>query len=275
MPERTTPERTMAGLLALMAALRTPGRGCPWDLAQDFATIAPYTVEEAYEVADAIARADMPALEDELGDLLFQVVFHARMAEEAGAFSFADVVAGIVDKMVRRHPHVFGDRAVAPEAVGALWEGIKAQERAERRARDGEPAAEAGTLGGIARTLPALVRAQKLSRRAADTGFDWTDAADVLAKVREETAEAEAALAEGPPEAVAEEVGDLLFAVANLARHARVDPEQALAAANAKFARRFAAMEAMIAAGGKRLAEVDLPAMEAAWAAVKAGERGA
>ncbi len=262
------PERTIEGLIALMAALRTPGSGCPWDLAQSFSTIAPYTVEEAYEVADAIARDDRADLREELGDLLFQVVFHARMAEEEGAFAFADVVAGLVDKMVRRHPHVFGAHPVAPEAVGALWEGIKAAERAQK------PRPDPGTLGGIAHALPALVRADKLSRRAAGTGFDWPEAPEVLAKVREETAEVEEALASGNPEAVAEEIGDLLFAVANLARHARVDPEQALAAANAKFARRFAGMEARIAATGRTLAAVDLATMEAAWDAQKRAERG-
>ncbi|MFE1602083.1 nucleoside triphosphate pyrophosphohydrolase [Methylobacterium sp. ID0610] len=253
-------------LLAIMARLRDPETGCPWDLKQDFSSIVPYTIEEAYEVADAVDRRDMEDLRDELGDLLFQVVFQARLAEEAGAFRFDDVAAAIADKMVRRHPHIFGEaRDLDPEAVKAQWAVIKAQERA----RKGEPA---GTLAGVPLALPALTRAEKISTKAAAVGFDWPDAAQVVAKVREETEEVADALAAGDAEAVAEEIGDLLFSVANLARHARVDPEEALRRANEKFRRRFEAMEVRVRAGGRSLPEAGLAAMEEAWAAVKREE---
>ncbi len=237
-------------LVAIMARLRDPVAGCAWDCAQNFATIAPYTIEEAHEVADAITRGDMGDLKDELGDLLLQVVFHSRMAEEAGHFALADVAGAICDKMERRHPHIFGD-ARAP----ADWESLKAAERREKTT--------GGALDGIALGLPALMRAHKLQKRAARTGFDWPDAQGPRAKILEEIAEVDDAL----PQAREEEVGDLLFAVVNWARHLDIDPESALRAANAKFERRFAAMEAD---AGHAFAAMDLPAKEALWQAVKA-----
>jgi ATP diphosphatase len=264
-------------LLALMATLRNPEVGCSWDVAQDFAGIAPYTVQEAYEVADAIARGDMADLRDELGDLLLQVVFHARIAEEAGHFAFPDVVAAVVGKMVRRHPHVFeadgtllpaGSPRRDPEAVARQWEAIKAQERRSK------PTREASALAGIPLALPALTRAEKLSARAATYGFDWPDPEQVVLKVREEIDEVADAMANGTPEAVAEEVGDLLFSVANLARHLGIDPEYSLSKGNMKFERRFDAMAATLAADGRNLSDSDLDAMEAAWRAVKVAERG-
>ena len=249
-------------LLEIMRSLRDPDGGCPWDLEQDFSTIAPYTVEEAYEVLDAIQRDDMPGLAGELGDLLLQVVFHAQMAEEAGHFTFVDVVAAINDKMIRRHPHVFGD-AEARDAgqVEGSWERIKAAERA----RDDDRSA----LAGIALALPALKRAHKLGKRAAVVGFDWPDARGPADKLREELEEVAEAEAKGDPAAIAEEVGDLLFAAANLARHLKVDPEAALAAANAKFERRFRAVEAELSARGDRLQDLPLETLEAAWQTVK------
>jgi MazG family protein len=249
-------------LLEIMAALRNPEGGCPWDLEQDFSTIAPYTIEEAYEVADAIARDDMQELRGELGDLLLQVVFHARMAEEAGHFDFEDVARTINDKMLRRHPHVFGD-AEARDAgqVEGSWERIKAEERANH--------ADESTLAGIALALPALKRAQKLGKRAATVGFDWPDAIGPAEKVREELEEIADAVDDGDPAAVAEEIGDLLFAVANLARHHKVDPEAALAAANAKFERRFRAVEAALAARGLRMTDLGIDMLEEEWQAVK------
>lgn len=266
-------------LLRLMATLRDPEIGCPWDVAQTPASIVPYTLEEAYEVADAVEAGDPAALCDELGDLLFQVVFQARMAEEAGRFGFADVVAGIVAKMVRRHPHVFaadglplppGARPRDSRAVERQWAAIKAAERA------GRPEPEAAPLGGIARALPALTRAHKLSTRAAGYGFDWPDAAQVLAKVREEIDEVEEAMAAGQSEAnrgkIREELGDLLFSVANLARHLGIDPEYSLREGNIKFERRFTAMAAILSDQGTALEASDLPAMEAAWQAVKRAE---
>ncbi len=246
-------------LLDVMAALRDPEHGCPWDRTQSFATIAPYTIEEAYEVADAIARGDLAGLKDELGDLLFQVVYHTRMAEEAGQFGFADVARAIADKMVRRHPHVFGD------AAPTSWEG---QKEAEREAR-----AETGTLADVPLALPALTRAAKLTARVARVGFDWPDAASVLEKLDEEIAEVRAELPAADPARLADEVGDLLFVLANLARKLDLDPEACLRQANAKFTRRFEAMERAAAASGRTLSEMDLPAMEAEWQAVKRGER--
>lgn len=264
------PEAALSRLLGLMAALRTPVTGCPWDLEQTFATVAPFTLEEAYEVVDAIERGDLEDLKDELGDLLLQVVFHARMAEEAGAFAFADVAETIGAKLLRRHPHVFGDRAAHDAgAVRAVWEDVKRAERAARTGQ-GEPPR---TLDGITVALPALVRADKISRKAAAVGFDWPEAAAVMAKVREEAAEVEEALLGGDPDAVSEEIGDLLFSVANLARHAGVDPETALRRANAKFVRRFNAMEDRLVAEGRTLPGTLLAVMEEAWAAVKRGER--
>jgi ATP diphosphatase len=255
-------------LLAIMARLRDPARGCPWDLQQDFASIAPYTIEEAYEVADAIARGDMDDLRDELGDLLLQVVYHARLAEEAGAFGFADVARGIADKMVRRHPHVFGaegrDKTAADQTRD--WEAIKAAERAAR------PAA-ASALDGVALGLPALTRAVKLQDRAARVGFDWPDAGAVLDKIAEETAELVEAASAGDAARVAEEYGDLMFVMANLARHLRLDPEAALRAANAKFGRRFGEVEAALRRDGRTPDQSDLAEMDALWNAAKAAQR--
>jgi len=263
------PSRDIARLIEIMAALRTPGTGCPWDLEQDFSTIAPYTLEEAYEVADAIARGDLKHLKDELGDLLLQVVFHARMAEEEGAFDFGDVVEGITAKLIRRHPHVFADeQGRTAEAVKGLWERIKAEEKAER----GE-AAETGALAGVPVALPALTRALKLQDKAGRVGFDWNDPRAVLAKIREEADEIEAEL--DRREAAAAEVGDLLFAVVNLARHLGADPEGVLRATNVKFERRFAAIEKALAARGKRPQDASLEEMDTLWDAAKAAEKAA
>ncbi len=241
-------------LLAIMAQLRNPEGGCPWDLEQDFATIAPYTIEEAYEVVDAITRADLESLKDELGDLLFQVVFHARMAEERGAFAFADVTRTISDKMVRRHPHVFGAAEVAnSEAQTVAWEAHKAAERAAAKAA-GRPA---GTLDGVALALPALMRAIKLQNRAARVGFDWPSLAPVFDKLQEELGEVEAEIAAGsPPDRLEDEIGDVLFVVANIARHLKVDPEAALRRTNAKFERRFRKIEERLASMGKMPSEI-------------------
>ncbi len=261
------PSRDIGRLLELMGRLRTPRTGCTWDLAQTFESIAPYTVEEAYEVADAIARGAIGDLRDELGDLLLQVVFHARMAEEQGAFDFGDVVMAITEKLIRRHPHVFGAaQGLSPEAVKGLWEEIKAQERAAK-----DPAPHDGVLAGVPLALPALTRAEKLQSRAAMFGFDWNDVRAVLAKVREEADEIEAVLPNGPERA--EEIGDLLFAVANLARHAGVDPEAALRAANGKFERRFAFIERALSDRGQPLREASLSEMDALWEAAKESER--
>ncbi|MBT8077179.1 MAG: nucleoside triphosphate pyrophosphohydrolase [Gammaproteobacteria bacterium] len=249
-------------LLEIMVALRDPQAGCPWDQQQDFSSIAPYTIEEAYEVADAIAREDLPGLRDELGDLLFQVVFHARMAEEIGAFDFAAVAAGICDKMLRRHPHVFGDaeqRAAGP--VAGSWERIKSEERA----RSAATVATASAVDGIAVALPALKRAQKLGKRAAAAGFDWPDSAGPRAKIDEEIAELEEACEGGDAAAISEEFGDLLFACVNLARHLEIDAEQALAAANRKFEARFRDMEERIRASGRDPVTLDLESLEAEW----------
>lgn len=252
-----------------MAALRTPGSGCPWDLEQSFETIAPYTLEEAYEVADAIARGDLDHLKDELGDLLLQVVFHARMAEEQGAFDFGGVVESITTKLIRRHPHVFADEhGQTAEAVKGLWERIKAEEKAER----GESPAE-GALAGVPVALPALTRALKLQNKAGRVGFDWNDPRAVLAKIREEADEIEAALDGGERTDAAAEVGDLLFAVVNLARHLEADPEGILRATNLKFERRFAAIERALAARGKSPKESTLAEMDALWDEAKAAER--
>jgi ATP diphosphatase len=253
-------------LCAIMARLRDPVAGCPWDIVQDFSTIAPYTIEEAYEVADAIARQDMAGLRDELGDLLLQVVYHSRMAEEAGHFAFADVVRAISDKMVRRHPHVFGSesRDKTPEEQTRDWERLKATERAA----DG-----ASALDGVAAGLPALTRAVKLQNRAARVGFDWPDATAVLDKIAEETAELVEAQQAGDADRLAEEYGDLMFVMANLARHLRLDPESCLRAANAKFTRRFHAIEAALARQGRSPAQSDLTEMDALWNAAKRAER--
>jgi len=264
----------VATLLRIMARLRDPQGGCPWDLQQDFSSIAPYTIEEAYEVADAIDRNDLAGLKDELGDLLLQVVFHAQMASEQGAFAFADVVAAISTKLLRRHPHVFGDaRADDAGQVVENWEQIKQRERAD--AGDTDDSA----LAGIARGLPEWQRALKLQKRAARTGFDWPDVAPVLDKLREEVdevqAEFESAAHPGSHARLEDEIGDLLFVCANLARHARVDPGSALRRANLKFERRFRAMEALAAARGQVMSALDLEQQEALWQAVKRGEQDA
>ncbi|MCB4821658.1 nucleoside triphosphate pyrophosphohydrolase [Roseicella aerolata] len=264
-PESSPPGAALLRLLATMARLRDPVGGCPWDQVQSFATIAPYTIEEAYEVADAIRRGDRAALLDELGDLLFQVVYHARMAEEEGSFSFADVADFIHRKMVLRHPHVFGGATArsAEEQTGA-WEAQKATERAART--------ETGTLAGIPSGLPALTRANKLARRAAQVGFDWPDAGAVLDKLEEEAAELRAELPAADPARLADEVGDLFFVLANLARKLDLDPEECLRAANAKFERRFNGVEHRLAARGLSPADAGLEAMETEWQAVKAAE---
>jgi len=262
----------MLRLIEVMARLRDPETGCPWDIEQSFETIAPYTIEEAYEVADAIARGDKEALRDELGDLLLQVVYHARMAEEDGDFDFAAVAAAISDKMVRRHPHVFGAEDVDSAAAQTrLWEDQKAAERAAQAAkRGGQPS----VLDGVALGLPALTRAVKLQRRAARVGFDWPELLPVVDKIEEELAELKQEIHDGsPPERVADELGDLLFALANLARHLDADPEAALRHATAKFMRRFQAIEARYADAGRALTEASLDELEDAWRAVKQAER--
>ena len=276
-----TPARDIARLIEIMAALRTPKTGCPWDLEQDFGTIAPYTIEEAYEVADAIARHDLNDLRDELGDLLLQVVFHARMAQEQGAFEFADVVEAITAKLIRRHPHVFGDaRDLSPDAVKDLWHDIKAQEKAEKAekaASAGRGAhAEAqpeGALAGVPVALPALTRALKLQQKASKVGFDWNDPRAVLAKIREEADEIEVALDAGHKRDAAAETGDLLFAVVNLARHLDADPESTLRMTNQKFERRFASIERALAARDKTPTQATLAEMDALWDAAKAAEK--
>lgn len=262
------PDTGMLRLIAIMARLRDPQSGCPWDIVQDFDTIAPYTIEEAYEVADAIARRDFHNLRDELGDLLLQVVYHARMAEEAGQFAFADVAEAISEKMVRRHPHVFGDddRDKSPEEQTRDWEAIKA---AERAGREGPVSA----LDGVATGLPALTRAVKLQNRAARVGFDWPDAGAVLDKIAEETAELVEARDARDASRIAEEYGDLMFVMANLARHLDIDPEAALRAANLKFTRRFQGIEAALARDGRNPADSDLGEMDALWDAEKRAER--
>ena len=257
-------------LIEVMARLRDPETGCPWDVEQSFRTIAPYTIEEAYEVADAIERDAMAELKDELGDLLFQVAFHSRMAEERGAFDFADVAAGIVDKMIRRHPHVFGDASVDADGMPAQWERQKAEERAAKAAAEGQVA---GVLDGIAAGLPSLTRALKLQKRAARVGFDWTDPADTLAKIDEEVAEIRAEIdADAPKDRIEDEIGDLLFCAVNLARHYEVDPDSALRSTNAKFERRFRHLEAALKAQGRDPAGASLDEMEALWVAAKKTE---
>ena len=258
-------------LLQIMARLRDPGGGCPWDLEQTFATIAPYTIEEAYEVADAIERGDMAELKDELGDLLLQVVYHSRMAEEAGDFAFADVAEAISDKMIRRHPHVFGAEDVRDAGTQTVrWEEIKAAERAVKG--QGEPA-KPGALHGIPVALPALTRAAKLTRRAARVGFDWPSTREVLDKLKEETAELEVEIAAGDVEKARAELGDLMFVCANLARKLEVEPETALRAANAKFERRFAHIERRLAEMGSSPEASTLEEMDALWDEAKATEK--
>ena len=256
-------------LLEIMRRLRDPETGCPWDIEQDFNTIAPYTIEEAYEVADAIERQAWSELEGELGDLLLQTVYFTQMGTEAGHFSFHSVVQTVSDKMVARHPHVFGDesRDKSAEQQTRDWEAIKAAERAGN--------AQQGTLDGVAGNLPALLRAYKLQKRAARVGFDWPDASHVIAKIAEESAELIEARDTLTADAIEEEMGDLLFVVANLARHLKVDPEAALRRTNAKFIRRFEAVEARLSARGKRPDQSDLAEMDALWDEVKAEEKAA
>ena len=271
-----TPSRDISCLLDIMAQLRTPGSGCPWDLEQDFSTIAPYTIEEAYEVADAIARGDLDDLRDELGDLLLQVVYHARMAEEQNAFAFGDVVEAITRKMIRRHPHVFADAEgrLTPSDVKGAWERIKSEEKAERAARRPQAdAPHASLLSGVKTGQPALTRAMQLQRTASTVGFDWNDPRAVLHKIREEADEIEAALDRGDAGQLAEETGDLLFALVNLARHIGTDPDMALRATNAKFERRFAYIERALAACGRSLEEASLQEMDALWDEAKDTER--
>jgi len=254
-------------LNGIMARLRDSDGGCPWDLEQTFATIAAYTIEEAYEVADAIERGDMAELKSELGDLLFQTVFHARMAEEQGLFDFDDVATAMSDKLVRRHPHVFADEAAKPDAWSqkARWEDIKAEERKAK--------AQSGVLDDVPVGLPALARAAKLTKRAARVGFDWPSTAEVLDKLDEEVAELKAEITAGDLDKAREELGDLLFVMANLARKLGVEPEDALRGANAKFVRRFAFIEAELAKDGRTPEQSDLAEMDGLWDAAKAAER--
>ncbi len=272
------PSRDIKRLLDIMAALRQPETGCPWDIVQTFETIKPYTIEEAYEVADAIERGDMHDLCDELGDLLLQVVFHARMAEEAGDFAFGDVVEAVTRKMIRRHPHVFArSDADTPEAVKLQWDEIKQAEKAERqekRAKRGlAPDAAANHLGSVQRSFPALVEALKLQERAAKVGFDWSEPEPILDKIEEEIGELRQALREKDRAKVSDELGDLIFAVVNIGRHVGTDPEMALRGTNTKFRRRFAHIERELEAGGETLDEATLDRMEELWQAAKAIER--
>ncbi len=266
MTDRRDPRAEIARLIDIMAQLRDPQTGCPWDIEQDFASIAPYTIEEAHEVADAIDRQAWNELPGELGDLLLQVVFHAQMAREAGMFDFADCAAAVSDKLVFRHPHIFGNESRDKSAEQQVkdWEAIKAVERAGK--------AERGTLDGVALGLPALTRAIKLQNRAARVGFDWPGPADVLDKIVEETAELVEARDSLGPDALEEEFGDLMFVMANLARHLKIDPEQALRRANAKFTRRFGAIEAALAEQGRRPEDSDLAEMNRLWDQAKAAE---
>jgi ATP diphosphatase len=267
------PRFDIAKLLDIMAALRTPDTGCPWDLEQDFSTIAPYTIEEAYEVADAIARGHLDDLRDELGDLLLQVVFHARLAQEQGAFDFADVVQGVSEKLLRRHPHVFGDaRGMNRQAVEGMWDRIKAEERALKTG-EGKDDNRSSTLAGVPLALPALTRADKLQAKAGKVGFDWNDPLAVLRKIREEADEIESELATGKRTAAVAEIGDLLFAVVNLARHLDADPEATLRQTNTKFERRFGAIERALAERGKTPQQATLEEMEQLWNEAKAVEK--
>ncbi|MCO5733881.1 nucleoside triphosphate pyrophosphohydrolase [Rhizobium sp. SSA_523] len=272
------PSKEIARLLDLMAALRDPVSGCPWDVEQTFETIKPYTIEEAYEVADAIERRDLDDLKDELGDLLFQVVFHAQMASEIGEFSFGDVVEAVMTKMIRRHPHVFARAdASSPDAVKRQWETIKAEEkreRATRRARRGiTEDFKAGHLGSVPRSQPALTEALKLQERAAKVGFDWSEPEPILDKIEEEIAELREALKAGRPEKVTDELGDLIFALVNIGRHVKADPEQALRGTNTKFRRRFSHIEACLEKDEVPLEAAGLERMDALWDDAKRLER--
>jgi MazG family protein len=286
MAENTPRPYTIGDLLRVMARLRDPETGCPWDREQTFATIAPYTIEEAYEVAEAIARSDLDALKDELGDLLLQVVYHARMAEEDGRFAFGDVVDAITAKMIRRHPHVFEDASLRDAFVASgTWERIKAEEKATRgsatRGATRGSAAERGAtdelgslLDDVPVALPALTRAVKLQKKAARVGFDWPSLAPVLAKIEEEIAELKSAIADKKSAKVTEEFGDLLFVMANVARHLGVDPEGVLRDANAKFVRRFRSIEAALRAEGRTPEDATLEEMDQLWNEAKAAETG-
>ncbi len=271
-----TPSKDISRLIEIMAQLRTPVTGCPWDLEQTFATIAPYTIEEAYEVADAIARDDRHDLCDELGDLLLQVVYHARLAEEEKSFAFGDVVEAITRKLIRRHPHVFADADghISPAGVKSAWERIKAEEKAERAARHPQAAlASSSLLSKVKAGLPALTRAMQLQQKASLVGFDWNDPRAVLAKIREEADEIEAALDRGDKDEIADETGDLMFALVNLARHVGADPDLALRGTNAKFERRFAFIERALEAQGRSLQDASLAEMDALWNEAKRTER--
>ncbi|MHC2361640.1 nucleoside triphosphate pyrophosphohydrolase [Rhizobium leguminosarum] len=272
------PSKDISRLIEIMAALRHPETGCPWDIVQSFETIKPYTIEEAYEVSDAIERGDMDDLCDELGDLLLQVVFHARMAEEAGEFSFGDVVNAITAKMIRRHPHVFARSAAdTPDAVKIQWDEIKQaekRERAERRSRRGiTEDVNSGFLGSVQRSFPALTEALKLQERAAKVGFDWSAPEPILDKIEEEIGELRTALREGDQAKVSDELGDLIFAVVNIGRHVKADPEQAVRGTNTKFRRRFSHIEQVLEAEGETLKDATLERMEEIWQAAKAIER--
>ena len=275
-----TPSRDIARLIEIMARLRTPGTGCPWDIEQTFATIAPYPIEEAYEVAEAIGRGDAHDICDELGDLLLQVVFHARMGEEEGSFDFGSVVEAITAKMIRRHPHVFGSLDTREVAVAQdAWARIKAEEKAARAARlaaEGRVEPKKGLLDGVALGLPALSRAVKLQEKAGTVGFDWNDPKAVIAKIREELDEIEAEIDTPSPVPArqADELGDVLFAVANLGRHLSIDPETALRGTNDKFRRRFAHIEARLAEAGRTPSDATLDEMEALWVEAKGTEAG-
>jgi len=270
---RLQPSRSIDGLIDIMAALRTPVTGCAWDLAQDFSSIAPYTIEEAYEVFDAIHRGDAEDLCDELGDLLLQVVFHARMAEEKCLFSFADVCEAITAKMIRRHPHVFGEaRDLPPDQVKALWGQIKTQEksdRAARRAASTRPEPDHGLMDGVPQALPALSRAENLQKLAGSVGFDWDDVQLVFDKCDEELAEVREAVASGDPAAIKDEIGDLLFVVVNIARHMNIDPEDALRHGNIKFTKRFNYIESILKAKNKEWSATSLTEMEELWIEAK------
>ncbi|WP_045836203.1 nucleoside triphosphate pyrophosphohydrolase [Hyphomicrobium sp. 99] len=294
MADTLKPSRDISRLVEIMAALRTPKTGCPWDLEQTFETIAPYTIEEAYEVADAIARKDLVDLKDELGDLLLQVVYHSRIAEEQGAFALGDVVLSSTKKMIRRHPHVFGDGAARdPAAVKLTWEEIKAEERAEKAAERSHlpgtassPSHKSATLADVPVGLPALTRAIKLQDKAARVGFDWPNLQPVFEKLKEEIGELEEALVasgDSPPgsrppsgnqDAIKEEFGDMLFVMANIARHLKLDPEAALRAANDKFVRRFAHIEKALGERGKSPSQSSLAEMDALWDEAKVIEKG-
>ncbi|SCX28477.1 nucleoside triphosphate pyrophosphohydrolase [Agrobacterium rosae] len=270
--------KDISRLIEIMEALRQPETGCPWDIVQTFETIKPYTVEEAYEVADAIERNDMDDLCDELGDLLLQVVFHSRIAQEMGEFSFGDVVHAVTSKMIRRHPHVFAKSdADTPESVKVQWDVIKAQEkrdRAQRRAQQGTGEdAKAGFLGSIQRAQPALTEALKLQEQAARVGFDWSAPEPILDKIEEEIRELREALEDGKPEKVSDELGDLIFALVNIGRHVKVDPENALRGTNTKFRRRFRHIETTLAENGETLEGATLDRMEQLWQAAKDIER--